>query len=118
MMYTKEERDQQVKKMREVANAFYYPATRTGCHAFIEFCGFMQKFIDVCEKSSQAGVDFNESNTHTGGELVVEDHDLIYLAEKFDCIFGPTLEDPAKRRVFLRALGWESALGEDGSAHG
>lgn len=108
MIYTQEERDEQVAKMRSVAHAFYGPATRTGCHAFIEFCGFMQKFVDVCQNTSAAGVDFNESNTHTGGQLVVEDHDVAYLAEKFDCIFGPTLADPKKRAVFFQAMGWET----------
>lgn len=106
MMYTKKERDEQVKKMRKVTGQFYPAAANTGCHAFIEFCGFMQKFVDVCERSSDAGVDFNEANTHTGEQLVVQDHDVIYLAEKFDCIFGPTLADPKKRAIFFEAMGW------------
>lgn len=106
MMYTKEEREEQVKKMRRVTALFYPEAAATGCHAFIEFCGFMAKFIDVCEKSSKQGIDFNEANTHTGQELVVHDHDVVYLAEKFSCIFGPTLEDPARRAVFFQAMGW------------
>lgn len=107
-IYSPEERAEQIKKMRAVANRFYGLATHTGTHAFIEFCGFMMKFIDICERTSEAGIDFNESNTHTGGELVVEEHDIVYLAEKFSCIFGPTLEDPARRAVFFKAMGWES----------
>lgn len=106
MMYDKEEREAQIEKMRKVSLDFYYAAARTGVHGFIEFNGFMSKFIDVCRVSSEAGVDFNESNTHTGNPLVVEDHDIVYLAEKFDCIFGPTLADPKKRAVFMKALGW------------
>ncbi len=106
-MYSKKEREEQIRKMRQVSDAFYGPATQTGCHAFIEFCGFMNKFIDICRNTSAAGKDFNESNTHTGGDLVVADHDIVYLAEKFDCIFGPTLADPKKRKVFFKAMGWE-----------
>jgi len=106
MIYSKKERDEQVKRMRQVSDAFYGPATHTGVHAFIEFCGFMNKYIDICRATSAAGKDFNESNTHTGDALVVEDHDIVYLAEKFDCIFGPTLADPKKREVFMKALGW------------
>lgn len=108
MMYSKEERDEQVKKMREVATKFYPAATHTGCHTFIEFCGFMMKFIDVCSVSSEKGIDFNEANAHTGEVLVAADHDIMYLAEKFDCIFGPTLADPKKREVFFKAMGWEA----------
>lgn len=106
MMYNKEERAKQVKAMREVALAFYPQAANTHVHAFIEFCGLMQKFIDICENTSKKGRDFNESNTHTGDALVVAEHDVAYLAEKFDCIFGPTLADPRLRQVFLNAMGW------------
>lgn len=106
MMYDEADRKEQLKKMRAVSDAFYSGAVRTNVHAFIEFCGFMNKFIDICARSSEQGVDFNEANTHTGQQLVVEDHDLHYLAEKFDCIFGPTLSDPQKREVFFRAMGW------------
>lgn len=109
MMYSKKERDVQIKKMENVSLDFYSGATRTGCHAFIEFCGFMRKFIDICKNSSEAGVDFNEANTHVGVELVVADHDLVYLAEKFDCVFGPALADPKKRAIFFRAMGWDDA---------
>jgi hypothetical protein len=106
MMYPKKQRDEQVLRMRAAALDFYPVAARTGCHAFIEFCGFMQKFIDVCANSSRAGIDFNEANTHTGHKLIVADHDVVYLAEKFDCIFGPTLADPKKRAVFFKTMGW------------
>jgi hypothetical protein len=105
-MYDKKERDEQITAMTKVSGDFYYAAARTDVHAFIEFTGLMNKFIDVCRNSSAAGVDFNESNTHTGDALVVEDHDLVYLAEKFDCIFGPTLADPKNRKVFFDAMGW------------
>jgi len=106
MMYSKEERDIQIENMTKVSNAFYSQVTRVGVHAFIEFTGLMNKFIDICRNTSNAGVDFNECNTHTGDELVVHDYDLAYLAEKMDCIFGPTLADEGKRRYFFRAMGW------------
>lgn len=106
MIYTKAERGEQIKAMRKVALAFYPQAANTHVHAFIEFCGLMQKFIDICEQTSKKGLDFNESNTHTGEALAVAAHDVRYLAEKFDCIFGPTLADPKMRQVFLEAMGW------------
>lgn len=106
MMYTKEQREEQIKKMEAVSSAFYTGAVHTHVHAFVEFCGFMNKFISVCQQTSNADRDFNEANTHTGNELVVHDHDIIYLAEKFDCIFGPILADPVKRRLFFRQMGW------------
>lgn len=112
MIYEKKDRDNQIAKMEAVSNAFYGAASQTGVHAFIEFCGLMNEFIKMCQETSEAGKDFNESNTHTGVELVVRHHHLEYLAEKFDCIFGTTLAKEENREVFFKAMEWPFVNGE------
>ena len=78
--------------MREHANAIYLLLVRSGVHAFIEFNGMHQKYVDLCERAARAGIDFTQANKHNGVALPVHDHDVIYLAEKFACIFGPTFK--------------------------
>ncbi len=107
MMFDKKERDGQLAAMSLLADAFYWGAFRINCHPFLEFCGLMVKYIDVARRTSEAGIDFNETSKHTGEGMVVEDHDVQYLAEKFDCIFGATLADRRKREIFFRAMGWD-----------
>lgn len=104
-VYSKEERIEQIKKMRTVTEDFYTKATRTGVHAFIEFCGMMNEFINMCAATNEEGIDFNAANTHTGNKLVMKPHHAAYLAEKFDCIYGPTLVGEA-RQQFMEAMGW------------
>jgi hypothetical protein len=77
--------------MRRLSSGFYYGAVQIGCHSFIEFCGLMNKYIDLCAATLKDGGDFNTANVHTGTSLVAAEHDIEYLAEKFECIFGTTL---------------------------
>lgn len=102
-IFNKHEREQQLAKMRVVSDTFYYSAIKINVHAFIEFCGLMNKFIDICERTSDAGVDFNTANRHVGQALKVETHDIEYLAEKFECIFGATFEgNPELKALFIK----------------
>ncbi len=99
--HTKEEMQECLRKMQEVSRAFYVPATRTGCHAFIEFCGLMNEFIKVCETTMADGGDFMMANTHNERPLVMKSYQAAYLAEKLDCIYGPTIRaNPEARQVF------------------
>lgn len=108
MRYSKDELDMMVVKMNLISDNFYPQATRVGNHAFIEFCGLMKKYADMCSRTAAAGHDFTQANVHTGQALVAEDHDIRYLAEKFECIFGPVLEDPTNREIFFEAMGWNN----------
>ena len=102
--YSKEERDAALVKMKDVSSAFYYAATRTNCHPFIEFCGLMNEYIKVCEAASEAGVDFMMANVHTGQAIPMKDYEAAYIGEKFGCIFGPTFHDPELFKAFLSQL--------------
>lgn len=79
------------------------------CHAFIEFNGMHSKFIDMCERLLHQGVDFAYVNGHGSEALPFDAHDVLYLGEKFNCIFGHSMTDPKIRRVFqLAAFGKET----------
>jgi hypothetical protein len=108
--YTKEEMQRMIDQMEATSSAFYRDAVRIGNHPFIEFAGLMNKYIDLCRQSMDAGIQFPFANKHSALPLMAVDHDIMYLAEKFDCIFGPTLEVPYLRGVFKQAMGWEQRL--------
>lgn len=103
--HTPEEMQDAIQRMQRVSDAFYGPATQTGCHTFIEFCGFMNEYIQVCRTNLEMGNDFLSANTHSGKALKMRPYQAEYLAEKFDCIFGPALRsDPELKDIFLKKV--------------
>jgi hypothetical protein len=103
--HSPQEREEMLRKMQTLSDNFYAAVIHTGCHPFIEFTGLMNKYIDLCRAAHKKGLDFAMANTHTGQALPVAPHDMAYLAEKLDCIFGPTLRsDPQSQAAFLRGL--------------
>lgn len=118
--YTQEEQQEFITRMRAANNVIYNILRSVGVHAFIEHSGLMSKYIDIASATMQAGVDFMVSNTHSEGALVIEAHDMGYLTEKLDCIYGPTLRaNKEAREAFLRGLGLEDevVLKEDVRKH-
>jgi len=100
-----EERATMILKMKMASQNYYSSAIRTGVHAFIEFNGLMNEFIQVCEKAQNAGQDFTMANTHSGQALPFHEYNAKYLAEKLNCIYGPALlGDDANRRAFVEEL--------------
>jgi hypothetical protein len=103
--YSAEEREDMLKKMREASNTFYRLAVQSGCHALIEFTGLQNEFITVCETAHKRGQDFPFANTHGGKPMPFGPHNLRYLAEKLNCIYGPSLlANEANRRAFVETL--------------
>jgi hypothetical protein len=103
--YTREEMEAMLRKMEAASLQFYEAARRTGCHPFIEFTGFMNEYIKICRDSLNQGVEFPRSNTHTGLALPMKPHQAEYIAEKFDCIFGPSFRThPQLKQIFDRHL--------------
>jgi len=84
-------------RMRAASTAFYTAAVQTGCHAFIEFTGLMNEFIKVCHRAEEMGIDWRGANTHSGVPLPIEDYEIHYMAEKLDCIYGPSLSTMTKK---------------------
>lgn len=81
------ERQVSINKMRQASNQFYTAAINTGNHAFIEFTGLMNEYIQCCQLAHEQDVDFSETNTHTGSELPIPEHSMDYINEKLECIF-------------------------------
>lgn len=87
--YTKEELSEMIAGMKLASSVFYAQATSIGNHAFIEFCGFMNEYIKMCESTLASGKDFTTANVHSGSPLVqMKDYEAAYVGEKFGCIFA------------------------------
>lgn len=109
--HTPEELQTMLERMSKLTEHFYWPAMQIGCHGFIEFCGLMNEYIAVCRSTMAKGIDFTASNTHSENALVMESYQVAYFAEKFDCIFGPSLRaNPSSRVIIEEALGLELAV--------
>lgn len=98
-----------VRDMRSVVATTYgafFGANMGGrAHAFIEFNGLISKYVDICERCVEHGIDFRSANVHGGKPLPVEVHDMAYLGEKLACIFGPAIaSNPEAARVLHKAL--------------
>lgn len=103
--YTPAEREELIAKMDKLAGSFYSHAVRIGVHAFIEFAGLMNEFIQVCRDANRANVDFAKGNAHTGVMLPFQPFHAAYLGEKMQCIYGTTFEkNKAVRDAFIQAL--------------
>jgi len=103
--YTQAELTDMAAAMRRVANGIYPQLVACGRHPFIEFCGLMQKYVDVCERAAERGIQFPFASGHCDTPLPVEPHDLLYLAEKLECIFAPMVAAKDRARaVFAKAL--------------
>lgn len=89
--------------MREASTLFYNKAVGVGNHAFIEFSGLMNEYINLCFSSLQGGINFSAANRHSGKPLKMTTYQAEYLAEKFACIFGATFdENPKCREIFIK----------------
>jgi hypothetical protein len=102
---TPEQREQILQRMQDVSNGFYAAAVRTGNHAFIEFCGFMNEYISICRDAHLAGVDFTMANVHSGRPLFdMQGYRAAYIGEKFGCIFQSSFAGKAETiEAFCRA---------------
>lgn len=104
--HTREELAAMLPKMREASNEFYPKAQQIGNHAFIEFTGLMNEYINICRRSLDRNVDFATANVHSGVALEPEDFQVRYMCEKFECIFGAMFQKPEYRQMFMEAMGW------------
>lgn len=98
-----------VAAMREVSNrtydVFFWGNMGAYAHAFIEFNGLLSKYVDICQRAAEQGIDFTDANVHSGIPFPVEEHDMNYLGEKLQCIFGPMINaNPRARAALKRAL--------------
>jgi len=104
-----EELERTLADMQVIATKFYQMVFMAGmgtrAHAFVEFTGIMNEYITLCRAAAAEGIDFGRANTHSGDALPVEPHNAAYLAEKLNCIYGPSLlADGDVRDAFIRVL--------------
>jgi hypothetical protein len=98
-------RAEMLASMRRTTDAFYRAAIVSGVHAFIEFCGLMNEFIEVCRDADADGVAFENANVHSTSVLPLRAIRAAYLAEKLKCIYGPSLAaDEEARTTFIDVL--------------
>lgn len=87
-------------KMRLCSKHFYHLAIGVGVHQFVEFAGFINEYINMCEAMMEKGKDFREWAPE------MDDHNLDYVFEKFGCIFGPAFtKNPSLAARFAYKLG-------------
>lgn len=87
-MMTHNERVVALNRMRNVSEDFYMFAVRIGNHPFIEFTGLLNEYIKICQNAHDAGIDFSDCSGHTGAELPMKQHNIEYIQQKLECIFG------------------------------
>lgn len=81
-----------LQDMRTLSDLFYLQAIQIGNHAFIEFTGLMNEYINACQMAHDMGKDFTQANVHTGVSII-PDFMKDYFLEKIGCIFGMESED-------------------------
>jgi hypothetical protein len=79
--------EESLDTMRLAADNFYIAATRTNCHAFIEFTGLLREYCKVCQENLARGIDFRELNGHTSQRMELQPYEIDYFTEKLNCIF-------------------------------
>jgi hypothetical protein len=104
LQYSKEEREGMLKQMESASGIFYRLAQQTHVHQFLEVTGFLNELIKAYRGMHEQGKDFGTQ------PLEMKPHEMAYVAEKLDCIFGEALADKKNREAFMDALaekgGW------------
>lgn len=89
-----------VQKMEDASAKFYAAARDTNQHQFLEFNGLLVEYIKVMKEMLVRDINIFDAEV-----LPLLPHHAEYLAEKLNCIFGPTfLRKPEVRDAFLAAL--------------
>jgi hypothetical protein len=106
---TEEELTGIIEEMKQIAQIFYMLCTKAGlahrCHPFLEFTGLMREYIHGCTMLTREGSDFRRSSGHSNKESAQLPIDIRYIAEKLNCIFGPTLRAGESKELFLKLMG-------------
>lgn len=90
-MYEKHELEKMLVDMERASSQFYIAATQIGNHAFIEFTGLINEYINICRDNLADGKDFTQANIHMGKPMI-KSYQRDYMAGKIECIFGVPLK--------------------------
>lgn len=79
--YTPDELAEMLNGMQIASSTFYALAQRAGFHEFLEFTGFMNEYIKICQRMHKNGQNF------VSDAPKLEIYEADYIGEKFGCIF-------------------------------
>lgn len=89
--------------MRRASRYFYRAAVLCDNHAFVEWTGLMNEYINVCTWALENGQDFRHANKHTGKALTMPGFSADYITEKLDCIFNGAISVKQRKPLAKRA---------------
>jgi len=96
-----------INTAKDLIDKFYwqcfYSQIGSEFHSFIEFCGVMSIYVDIIKDS---GKNPHTVNVHSVSGFEIEEHRVMYLAEKLGCILSPLLQSMSdkKKKEFLEKL--------------
>jgi len=79
--YSKAELQTILDGMQAISVLFYGMAQKVGFHEFLEFTGFLNEHIKLCQQALAAGLDFTQAGPP------IQSYEAAYIGEKFGCIF-------------------------------
>lgn len=84
-----------INSMSDATDAFYRSALSTKSHTWLELVGFMRELIKIYGGMLDKGID------PLSNSPLPEEHHVIYIAEKLDCIFGDAMRKHPKLAMAL-----------------
>lgn len=93
-VYTDEELEFMLERMKTTASAFYREAIDIGVHPWIEFAGILNEYTRAAEEALSKGEDFTCATGHAARSLPMTGYRRAYIFEKLTCAFGPDLLFP------------------------
>lgn len=92
-----------LSELRRLSEVWYWQAFRAGAgayaHGFVEFFGLWNELLDIYQDLAKLGHEPNQLTNHSNRPLPVAEHQVDYLIEKLNCVFGPLLRGlPAKTK--------------------
>lgn len=92
--------DEMIEDMDMASKSFYLEAVKIGNTPFVEINSLMRIYMAIFHNSLESG----------SNQLIANEYQIKVLAEKFNCIFGPILQDERNRQIFFEAMGWDGII--------
>lgn len=86
--YSRRQREEMLVGMHFTVRVFYALAVAAHVHAFREFTGLMNNYVEACADAEKRGAPWVEANECSGSPLRWHTGQLKYIDEKLRCMFG------------------------------
>jgi len=84
----------QLQALQDLSNLYYEKSRAIGIHSLIEHTGLINEHLQILRRAvHEEAVDVAELNVHCGLTVRVQPFEVLYLAEKFSCMFVPLFRD-------------------------